>query len=40
VKFWRHDATSIPAGDEARTAWLYEHWQVLDDWIGAQPSGH
>ena len=35
MKFWRH-----PAADGARpsrdalTAWLYEQWQVLDDWVG------
>jgi 1-acyl-sn-glycerol-3-phosphate acyltransferase len=34
VKFWRHAADSIPDGDEARTAWLYERWQEVDDWIG------
>lgn len=36
VKLWRHPAASIPVGDDARTAWIYEHWQVLDDWIGEQ----
>jgi 1-acyl-sn-glycerol-3-phosphate acyltransferase len=36
VRFWRHDAASIPAGEQERTEWLYERWQVLDDWIGEQ----
>ena len=36
VRFWRHPADAIPKGDEARTAWLYERWQELDDWVGAQ----
>ncbi len=35
VRFWRHAAASIPAGEEARTAWLYERWQEVDDWIGS-----
>jgi 1-acyl-sn-glycerol-3-phosphate acyltransferase len=44
VKFWRHAASTIPSGEDARVAWLYAHWQVLDDWIGEQrtllgPSG-
>ncbi len=36
VRFWRCAADSIPPGDDERTAWLYEHWQILDDWIGEQ----
>jgi 1-acyl-sn-glycerol-3-phosphate acyltransferase len=35
VCFWRHDAATIPVGEEARTAWLYERWQEVDDWIGS-----
>ncbi len=35
VRFWRHAASTIPAGEEARTAWLYERWQEVDDWIGS-----
>ncbi len=35
VKFWRHPAADVPAGDDARTAWLYEQWQTVDDWIDA-----
>ena len=35
VRFWRHSAATIPAGEEARTEWLYERWQEVDDWIGA-----
>jgi hypothetical protein len=30
---------SIPTGETARAAWLYERWQEMDDWIGAQHSG-
>jgi 1-acyl-sn-glycerol-3-phosphate acyltransferase len=36
VKFWRHAAEEIPARETARIAWLYERWQILDDWIGEQ----
>ncbi len=34
VRFWRHDADEIPATEQERIAWLYERWQVLDDWVG------
>jgi 1-acyl-sn-glycerol-3-phosphate acyltransferase len=36
VKFWRHASSTIPSGEDDRVAWLYEHWQILDDWIGVQ----
>lgn len=36
VRFWRYAADEIPAGDEARTRWLYDRWQELDDWVGEQ----
>jgi 1-acyl-sn-glycerol-3-phosphate acyltransferase len=36
VRFWRYPAASVPAGEEERIAWLYEKWQILDDWIGEQ----
>jgi 1-acyl-sn-glycerol-3-phosphate acyltransferase len=36
VRFWRYPASEVPAGRDERIAWLYERWQVLDDWIGAQ----
>jgi 1-acyl-sn-glycerol-3-phosphate acyltransferase len=36
VRFWRYPAASVPAGDKERIAWLYERWQILDDWIGGQ----
>jgi 1-acyl-sn-glycerol-3-phosphate acyltransferase len=36
VRFWRYPAASVPAGEDERVAWLYEVWQVLDDWIGEQ----
>jgi 1-acyl-sn-glycerol-3-phosphate acyltransferase len=36
VQFWRHAAATVPTDREALTAWLYERWQEVDDWIGAQ----
>ena len=39
VRIWRHDAEDIPAEREALTRWLYERWQVLDDWVGSQRGG-
>ena len=34
VRFWRYPASSVPGTEEERIAWLYERWQVLDDWVG------
>jgi 1-acyl-sn-glycerol-3-phosphate acyltransferase len=39
LKFWRFPASEIPDGRDERIAWLYERWQVLDDWIGAMQAG-
>ena len=39
IRFWRHAAADVPVGEDARTAWLYERWQELDDWIGQVRSG-
>jgi 1-acyl-sn-glycerol-3-phosphate acyltransferase len=36
VRFWRYPAAEIPADEQGRVDWLYERWQVLDDWIGEQ----
>ena len=36
VRFWRSPAAEVPAGEPDRVAWLYERWQVLDDWVGRQ----
>jgi 1-acyl-sn-glycerol-3-phosphate acyltransferase len=35
VRFWRVPAADVPAGERERVEWLYERWQVLDDWVGA-----
>ena len=36
VRFWRVPAKAVPAGEEERAAWLYEHWQAIDDWVATQ----
>jgi 1-acyl-sn-glycerol-3-phosphate acyltransferase len=36
VRFWRYAASEVPAGRDERIEWLYERWQILDDWIGEQ----
>ena len=33
LKFWRFPSADIPDGREELTAWLYDRWQELDDWI-------
>ncbi len=36
VRFWRSPAADVPTGEDECVAWLYERWQLLDDWIGRQ----
>jgi 1-acyl-sn-glycerol-3-phosphate acyltransferase len=36
VKFWRHGPDDVPEDEAARVQWLYERWQVLDDWVDEQ----
>jgi 1-acyl-sn-glycerol-3-phosphate acyltransferase len=36
LRFWRVRASSIPAGADARLAWLAEEWQRMDDWLSAE----
>ncbi len=33
VRFWRVPYAEIPTAPEARTTWLYEQWQRIDDWL-------
>jgi 1-acyl-sn-glycerol-3-phosphate acyltransferase len=35
IKFWREPGAAIPAGRDAKLAWLCACWQRLDDWIAA-----
>jgi 1-acyl-sn-glycerol-3-phosphate acyltransferase len=34
LKFWRFAAAEVPSERDELIAWLYDRWQVLDDWIG------
>jgi 1-acyl-sn-glycerol-3-phosphate acyltransferase len=36
VAFWRVSQASLPTGREALTAWLYERWSEVDDWVARQ----
>ncbi|MDQ2622757.1 MAG: 1-acyl-sn-glycerol-3-phosphate acyltransferase [Actinomycetota bacterium] len=36
VRFWRCAGEEVPPGEQARTEWLFDRWQVLDDWVGEQ----
>jgi 1-acyl-sn-glycerol-3-phosphate acyltransferase len=36
IKLWRYGADEVPEGERELTEWLYEVWQTLDDWVGAQ----
>ena len=33
VRFWRVPVGEIPIDPVARSAWLFDHWQKVDDWI-------
>lgn len=36
AKWWRVPAAEVPGEREARIGWLYDHWEQIDAWIGAQ----
>ena len=36
LRFWRFSGDGIPEGETARTEWLYDKWQMVDDWVGEQ----
>jgi 1-acyl-sn-glycerol-3-phosphate acyltransferase len=36
LRFWRVPASSVPAGTDARRAWLAQEWQRMDDWLTAE----
>ncbi len=38
VRFWRYPAAEVPTSPDERVTWLYERWQLLDDWVGEQRS--
>jgi len=39
LKFWRFAAAEVPSDRNQMIAWLYDRWQVLDDWIGEVRGG-
>ena len=39
LKFWRFAAAEVPSDRDELIAWLYDRWQVLDDWIGEMRAG-
>lgn len=39
VRFWRHEAASLPDTDEARYRWLAARWGEIDAWAEAQLAG-
>ncbi len=38
IRVTRVPRAAIPEGDDARTAWLFDRWQEIDDWIDAHRS--
>lgn len=36
IRFSRFPGASLPETREGRTAWLWQRWHEVDDWIGAQ----
>ncbi len=38
VSFWRVPFDRIPHSFEARSAWLFEQWQAIDEWIDVERS--
>ncbi len=34
IRFWRFPGDQIPLDEKSRIIWLYERWQILDDWVG------
>jgi 1-acyl-sn-glycerol-3-phosphate acyltransferase len=35
MRWWQVPAGSVPTGRDEQIAWLYEWWQRIDEWIGA-----
>ncbi|MBR58347.1 MAG: hypothetical protein CMH54_10040 [Myxococcales bacterium] len=33
VKIWKHESHTIPTDPEAREKWLYDQWEILDQWV-------
>jgi 1-acyl-sn-glycerol-3-phosphate acyltransferase len=39
MKFWRFAAAEVPSDRDELITWLYDRWQLLDDWIGEMRVG-
>ena len=39
MRWWLVPAAEVPAGEEARIAWLFAWWARIDDWIDEQQAG-
>jgi len=39
TRMWFVPASAVPAGDDARIAWLYDWWKRIDEWIDTQSQG-
>jgi 1-acyl-sn-glycerol-3-phosphate acyltransferase len=41
ARWWRVPAADVPraAGHQAQVDWLYDWWQRIDEWVGAQHAG-
>ncbi len=33
LRMWRHDRSEVPDDPDARLAWVYDQWAVMDEWI-------
>jgi 1-acyl-sn-glycerol-3-phosphate acyltransferase len=38
VRFWRVPLADLPTDETERTEWLFERWQMIDDWIESNRS--
>jgi hypothetical protein len=36
IRIWRFARSEVPTDEQERTAWLYDKWQLLDDWVGEE----
>jgi len=39
MRFWRFPAADVPQQRDELIRWLYERWQMLDDWVGQAQAG-
>ena len=36
IRFWRVAASEVPSERSARIDWLFDQWQMIDDWVGSK----